>query len=767
MAETKSGSCTHNTRENTKSKRIHQKTGSSSGCIFTCQTCEKRVKKSRGRPPKERMRVIPDGSVHWICWTCEESFCGVESSHGPGGHAFEHGQRDNHSFAVRLDKPNELYCFVCDKYRLVTTEAEKSAKVESAKDDIEDPIPQNCNHYDRRRTEVKQTLQGIKASFSRYFVCEKCKKRGPGRPSKKKNETISEPTFDWACLDCEQNFCGGETSLGGPMGHILVHTLSNDHIFCARLDKLSQVWCLKCHILLPLGKRMKPCRVKGLPNYGNTCYFNSALQNLFAINRLRQCLANLEMPTGHVTGALKKLLTETYEDSKESIRPSELLDFVQKDERFVEGEQHDSHELLLYLLEELESEGMSFVDEIFRGEFSSILHCERCGDTSTTHDPLRDLSLQVPFKIPPKERNEISPLKSNVPPAAKDDGKQDTGIVEQSVTEGFTSKLKSDEGKQDRGVAGQSARKELVPKLESDEVYNPLPLQTIDPMAEAAFGDPVLNDTLAIIKRKTVQQRHRQQRKNQLSSKRKSYAKVKKEGSSKPAITDDVNALNYDEVCEVDDTNGPLSVERCVALFTEPEDMCDNHCINCSPTLQHQKSSEASEFQGDGVISESKKTPGWPSNTGGHQDVAGSSESLPGNSGKEQLSEDVDMESKSKEAKRKIKRLLVKRAPFVLIIQLKRFTQMEPGSFKKIEGHIIFNEMLDLTPYMDSRFVGDERYLYQLVGIVEHLGVNITHGHYVAYVRGEQSQGGQCPWFKADDFEIEEVSLQQIMAVTM
>lgn len=47
------------------------------------------------------------------------------------------------------------------------------------------------------------------------------------------------------------------------------------------------------------------------------------------------------------------------------------------------------------------------------------------------------------------------------------------------------------------------------------------------------------------------------------------------------------------------------------------------------------------------------------------------------------------------------KRLLIKKAPVILAIHLKRSLHV------KIEDHVVFNEKLDLKPYMDLRFCSE------------------------------------------------------------
>jgi ubiquitin carboxyl-terminal hydrolase 16/45 len=54
---------------------------------------------------------------------------------------------------------------------------------------------------------------------------------------------------------------------------------------------------------------------------------------------------------------------------------------------------------------------------------------------------------------------------------------------------------------------------------------------------------------------------------------------------------------------------------------------------------------------------------------------------------------------------------------------------------------------------------------YRLVGVVEHLGLCMDAGHFVAYVRPScpQQTNGSSLWFCASDADIREVSLEEVL----
>uniref|UniRef100_A0A0E0JWW4 USP domain-containing protein n=1 Tax=Oryza punctata TaxID=4537 RepID=A0A0E0JWW4_ORYPU len=86
--------------------------------------------------------------------------------------------------------------------------------------------------------------------------------------------------------------------------------------------------------------------------------------------------------------------------------------------------------------------------------------------------------------------------------------------------------------------------------------------------------------------------------------------------------------------------------------------------------------------------------------------------------------------------------------------------------YEKIEGHVRFKEMFDIQNYMDQRSLDTEKTIYQLVGIIQHVGTP-RGGHYCAYVRAGKMEGQQKQsessksWFYASDEVIREACLDE------
>nr|KYP75587.1 Ubiquitin carboxyl-terminal hydrolase 2 [Cajanus cajan] len=255
---------------------------------------------------------------------------------------------------------------------------------------------------------------------------------------------------------------------------------------------------------------------------------------------------------------------------------------------------------------------------------------------------------------------------------------------------------------------------------------------------------------------------------------------------------------------EVDDTDSPVSVESCLAHFIKPELLSDEnawHCENCSKVLQRQKMEDEKQARAvsDGNKTGSRDEP-FSADSGAfemedtHNDELQSTEfhnarneescsqlaadscvtenmhirdsPMLGNDNND--SEEVD--SKSVKVKRDAtKRVLIYKAPPVLTIHLKRFSQDARGRLSKLNGHVNFRETMDIKPYIDPRCIIEEKYEYRLVGVVEHSGT-MRGGHYIAYVKGGQRNRGKgdkesegSTWYQASDAYVREVSLDEVL----
>ncbi|RWV81018.1 hypothetical protein GW17_00057606 [Ensete ventricosum] len=340
---------------------------------------------------------------------------------------------------------------------------------------------EQCGHYAKGSAEVKQILSETLSSKV-AVACEHCReepaaKRGGGKKGKhqkkrqgavKNLETGPESHLIWVCLDCNRYFCGGAVSDSVPYGHARRHSKQERHACMVRLDNPTIGWCFSCSLAVcvelphvvadpgevkledgrvegggiepPTPEGSKGYKIRGLSNLGNTCFFNSVMQNLLSIDMLRHYMVNLDRPIGPLTMALKKLFDETRggTDSKSVLSPKNLFGCISsKAPQFRGYQQQDSHELLRCLLDGLYVEerssdktqdswndqnmatsnlGSTVVDNIFGGQLSSTICCVECGHTSVVHEPFLDLSLPVPSKRITSKKAPPPPPKRSKPP---------------------------------------------------------------------------------------------------------------------------------------------------------------------------------------------------------------------------------------------------------------------------------------------------------------------------------------------------------------
>lgn len=378
----------------------------------------------------------------------------------------------------------------------------------NANDEVKQVVERKqCPHLgkgvdlDKLSTKLRSS-EPIKCEDCREDADDRRGGKGKGKGGKKKGGDSKSETCVWVCLECGHYACAGKGLPTNPLNHAIRHIRQTRHRLMIQWDNPQLRWCFPCATLIPVEKSEENDETKdvlaevvklikqrssetptssddvegvwlgsgsilnetksqvsvfsslnggggyvarGLVNLGNTCFFNSVMQNLFALDRLRDCYLNMDASAGPLTMSLKKLFAETIADAgkKNIINPKAFFGcIVSKAPQFRGYQQHDSHELLRCLLDGLcaeelgfkkqistskdvtaSNQGSTLVDVLFGGQISSTLCCVECGHSSTVYEPFLDLSLPVPTKQTPSKRAKASARSKKTKPPPKKGGR--------------------------------------------------------------------------------------------------------------------------------------------------------------------------------------------------------------------------------------------------------------------------------------------------------------------------------------------------------
>eukprot|EP00917_Polyrhabdina_sp_WS-2016_P032060 GHVP01068448.1.p1 GENE.GHVP01068448.1~~GHVP01068448.1.p1 ORF type:complete len:554 (+),score=75.67 GHVP01068448.1:61-1722(+) len=271
------------------------------------------------------------------------------------------------------------------------------------------PLLMRCTHIDTRKG---QKLR-IRAS-----ECSMC--------------SCSKEEFLWRCFCCEKIVCGYDTK----NRDIIKHRKETGHnTFYNHYKKT--IYCHICNSIercdlrdIPIENQkneneetkhrksnnhedIKKIVLKtpdiGLTNLGNTCFMNSALQILFHCGAfVGSILYEANGNDKPVTMSLKKFILEVLDTKERVLTPSHIHKQMRRLQPcFGDYSQQDSMDLIRAVLssiheetriknkESKNTEGVSFISDIFGGFLESVITCGLCNEESNKIDPIYDLSIEV------------------------------------------------------------------------------------------------------------------------------------------------------------------------------------------------------------------------------------------------------------------------------------------------------------------------------------------------------------------------------------
>ncbi|KAE9555060.1 hypothetical protein FO519_001721 [Halicephalobus sp. NKZ332] len=483
-----------------------------------------------------------------------------------------------------------------------------------------------------------------------------------------------------------------------------------------------------------MGQTEDPQPAKGLPNLGNTCFYNSTMQCLMHTHALHKWSELVTEKTELLckAGTLKINKTDVeIADAKIPLKdmhmplvnelqlfllhfrqgknpnPSSLFGAISmKAPRFRGWQQQDAHELLRYLLDGIRTEECKrfqegiesfvkeedkekrkllikavtensercYVDSIFGGSLLQMIQCSKCGHVSNSLEPFLDLSLPLNYsEVPP------TPI---LPPRNR---REDTPSKHQQKK--ARKQAKKEAKKQQKLVKKNGTESSLTET--SDFINNDSPMVTDDADIKPidGSGSEASDDD---------------SKGEESSSGETSGAENSDKAEVNGNVANGSNNRGYGEVLASPSDEGDTQTRTLINSlihFTRPENLCAANAYECEKCC------------------------------------APHNKELPSNSNKK----------KTVEAS---KRYLIYSPPCVLTIHLKRFEQVPlMGNFsnrvrtRKIRGHIEFPFILDLGQFCAKNAQrippGQTKVIYSLYGIVVHSG-DLGGGHYIAYIKSRR-----------------------------
>ncbi|XP_052164883.1 ubiquitin carboxyl-terminal hydrolase 1-like [Oryza glaberrima] len=509
-----------------------------------------------------------------VCIDCSLPFCiGDGTMDKPQGHARWHADLEQHCVAALFSKPDTLYCFICE--RCLNMEVDDT---ESESDRAE------CRHL---LDEEDVTLIVSEVTTSKNIpACQ--------HPGCK----INGRTRIMVCTGCNKHFCTRAEAKKKPHGHARLHARKFEHHWVGLwYSDPYKGYCFKCEFDLTLsaltveqgmvfGKELfgqesglvkgHGCVIRGMPNLGNTCYINALLQCLFVLGKLRARMLAPDAPSYILGYELKELFQEVnnVDNAQLQLNPTKFFACIRVlDARFISSDMQDSHELLCFLLNELDKEEKSMVppvsptvvDSIFCVQLSATISCSHCSYNSVSHEVMYELSVPLPSERPPPKSIASPPRDISCMSREKTGIKlfpevdtSNTEIVK-AIAEGSVSHIASlelgdvDKEKTSEPLDGDSVEVEQRSPSKADDLG-----QNDNAGFENTSGEPQVS------------------------------IEAKKNACSVEGASEDKGKAQFSNMAygKAKDNDSLASIEECLALFFK-EELLEWRCDNCSGVSHH------------------------------------------------------------------------------------------------------------------------------------------------------------------------------------
>ncbi|CAM0911896.1 unnamed protein product [Alopecurus aequalis] len=691
-----------------------------------------------------------------VCIECSSTYCiGEESDRdNPRGHARWHAAREQHWVAIWCDQPSKGYCFECRCVLMF-------GKNKVYEDDYA-VVARN-----------KKDEWGTAASDSKHDSAMLAR----------------NGKVDWAAVPGSNAMdpwgMVGSTAMA-PWG--MVGSYAMDLLGMVGSNAMD-------HCEMVAGDDHV---IKGIPNLGNTCYMNAALQCLLALGDMRTMILEPNARLGHIGLHLKQLFVETSgaNNASHTLEPKMIYDSMVRlyPMRFRDKKMEDSHEFLTSLWAALDNEVEQlnkvtkqgdfpkFSDSIFSGKLIQTISCKSCSRYSVKHDSYYYLNLAVPSKDHPARSKPLQVDSTEVKDTVH--GRLQTqkndvprGVLDEQIkARDFISKLCDDIEGIEESTADSHNPEEKEKAQNSDIVHD----------AEHMNSLASIEDCLALFSHDPLDCENCSKIAAELSkiNGTKNVEPIMASTNVNTTVDGDQTELPDRKSCPSERSSdlGSLSVE---SPSRQPYRSDSHHQVILSEDITSEEVTSGKSCGEKDLASCSTANEKVESHEGvqdaapsclttdeqidllSAQDIQDTSTQKQG-SGKQVKYDHIAQQVAGKQNKQTdsnggaIQTQLISKLPPVLTIQLKKFAP----DLSKLCGHVSFKEILHVGPFMDPSSEDKENLTYRLVGVVVHLGVDINTGHYIAYVRASRKQQGSAPssWVCANDSIIRRASLEEVLS---
>ncbi|XP_047056934.1 ubiquitin carboxyl-terminal hydrolase 45-like [Lolium rigidum] len=721
----------------------------------------RRLKAAARKPPAcEHDSCSGAAGMMMACTECPYTFCAGEKGdrENPQGHAAWHAASDQHWVALWCDEPSKGYCFQCG-LTLVLGQNKVN------EDDY--PVVPRTNKDEREM--VASYVEDFLARFRRSI------------------------TVDWE----------------GMLSSVKVDW---ERVRSDAINRWGVISALDCWEMVAGDDHV----IKRMPNLGKTCYMNESLQCLLALGKLRTMILSPDARLGDTGLHLKELFVETSSGNNAThmLDPKMILEDMWSlyPKIFKPNDVCDSHEFLSSLCNALDSEVEqlnklhivqggddalfpTFGNSIFRCELLQTISCKSCSHDEVTHHAVHGLQLSVPSKDSPARikpsqvdstevkdtiRGCLDTEKNHVP----------TGAVEVPIKpfDFITMLLGCDFDEMEESTEDSHNTEDMLLGCDFDEMEESTEDSHYTEDKEKAQSSDIVHDLSEHLNSPASIEDCLRLFSHVLTNCKncsKVAAHLPETNGSKNvepimASTNLNTTVDGDQTELSDRETSPrerssdlrsLSVEspswqpyrsdsHHLVLLSEgmtSEEITSGKCCgetdlaSCSTANEKAESHESVKEASPSCLTTDEQTDLLSA-----QDIQDNSTQKQ-DSGKqvvEQQNNQTDGISGATQTQ------LISKLPPVLTIQLQRYAPDR----SKLSERVSFKEILHLGPFMDPSSEDKENSSYRLVGVIEHRGLCLNSGHYIAYVRASRKQQGSGPssWVFVSDSIIQRVTLEEV-----